>query len=136
MTSSNAHKPRRALVGVFVFCLWTLHIASGCGGKKFELTEGQAAFAEAKKAIEDGDTATAITCLDRAIDAEPDTWSYFERAKLHAESGDDDLAKADIAAGLEMDPEHSDLLWLQKQMKKSKNARFKGKSGQPPQASK
>lgn len=126
---------KHGMTVIIVACLFALFVA-GCGSKKFELTEGQAAFAEAKKAIQYGDTATAITWLDKAIEAEPDTWPYYERAKLHAENGDDELAKADIVAGLEIDSEHSDLLWLQKQMKKSKASRFKGKSGQPPQASK
>ena len=38
---------------------------------------------------------------------------------MHAENGDDDDAKADIEAGLELEPEHSELLWLKKQMKKT-----------------
>lgn len=111
-------------------------LLAGCGGKKFELDEADAALVEARNAIADGDTAKAIEFLDVSIAAKPDTWSYFERAKLLAEEGDDDAAKADVAAGLEIEPEHTELLWLQKQLKKSKRSRFKGSSGQPPSVSK
>ncbi len=108
----------------------------GCGGKKFELSESEAALVEARKAIADGDSAKALEFLDASIAASPDTWAYYERARLHAENGDDDDAKADIECGLELEPEHSELLWLKKQMKKSKKSRFKGSAGQPPSVSK
>lgn len=113
-----------------------ISLAIGCGGKKFSLSEAELALIEARKAIADGDSAKAIEFLDKSIASNPDTWSYYERAKLHAENGDDDAAKEDIAAGLELEPEHSELLWLQKQLKKSKSARFKGSRGQPPSVSK
>ena len=74
--------------------------------------------------------------LDASIAARPDPWAYLERAKLRAENDDDAAAKADVEAGLELDPEHADLLWLQKELKKSKRSRFKGRSKAPPSASK
>ena len=77
----------------------------GCGGSKSVLDEADQALVDARQAIADGDNETAIALLDQSISLKPDTWSYFERAKLHAEEGNDDEAKADIAAGLEIEPE-------------------------------
>ena len=99
----------------------------GCKGEAV-LNEAAVGLIDARKAIEEGDSAKAIELLTASIESEPSPWSYYERAKLQAEDGDDKAATADIDAGLELDPEHSDLLWLQKQMKKSKSSRFK----QPP----
>ncbi len=100
---------------------------SGCKDEPI-LDEAAVGLIEARKAIDEGDSAKAIELLTASIESSPSPWSYYERAKLFAEDGDDEVAKEDIAAGLELDPEHSDLLWLQKQMKKSKSSRFK----QPP----
>ena len=97
-------------------------LLSACSGKPI-LDEAAVGLIEARKAIDEGDNTKAIELLDASIAARPDSWSYYERAKLHAGNGDDDLAKEDIAAGLELDPEHSDLLWLQKQLKKPKSMR-------------
>lgn len=87
---------------------------------------------EAREAVEAGDTDKAVQLLTASIEARPDPWAYYERAKIAAKEGEDDDAKADIEAGLELDPEHSELLWLEKQVKKPRRSRFKGKSGQPP----
>lgn len=129
----------RNVVGTRIFSsvliVW-VGLAIGCGGKKFELSEAEQALIDARTAIAEGDSTKAIEFLDISIEANPDTWSFYERAKLHAENGDDEAAKADIAAGLELEPEHSELLWLQKQLKKSKSSRFKGSKGQPPSVSK
>lgn len=97
----------------------------GCSKDEGGLDEAALNLIEAREAIDAGDTDKAIELLDAAIAARPDTWAYYERGKLHAENGDDELANADAEAGLELDAEHSDLLYLQKQLKKSKKARFK-----------
>ena len=125
----------RQLVSTFSLIVMLL-LAVGCGSKKFALDEADAALVEARKAIGDGDSAKAIELLNQSIEAKPDMWSYYERARLLAETGDDDAAKADVVAGLELEPEHSELLWLQKQLKKSKKSRFKGSAGKPPSVSK
>ena len=112
-----------------------LSLLVGCGEKSV-LDEAATHLVEARSAIANGDSETAVEHLDASIAARPNTWAYYERARLLGEAGEDDEAKADIEAGLELDPEHSELLWLQKQLKKPKSARFKGSSGQPPSASK
>lgn len=109
-----------------------LLIMMGCE-EKSPIDDAAQALIDARDAVEAGDSAKAMELLDASIAARPDVWSFYERAKLHADNGDDDLAKEDIAAGLELDAEHSELLWLEKQMKKSKSARFKTP---PPSASK
>jgi len=120
----------------FIFGFVFVTILVGCGGSKPVLDDADQALVKARSAIADGNTESAMKLLDQSIALKPDTWSYFERAKLHAEADNDAEAKADIGAGLEIEPEHSELLWLQKQLKKSKNNRFKGTSGQPPSVSK
>ena len=111
-------------------------MVAGCGGSGSVLDEADQALVDARAAIASGDQAKAIELLEVSISLKPDTWSYYERARLLAENGDDDAAREDIDAGLELDPEHAELLWLQKQIKKPKRSRFKGSAGTPPSASK
>lgn len=122
-------------IKLFGFTVLTFSILAGCSDK-FELDEADAALVEARKAIAAGDSAKAIEFLDISIATKPDTWSYYERAKLRADIGDDAEAKADVEAGLALDEEHAELLWLKKQLKKSKSSRFKGSAGKPPSSSK
>ena len=107
----------------------------GCGRKPI-LDEAAADLVGARQAVEEGDLSQAMELLDASIASRPNVWAYYERARLLAEAGDDDRAGDDIDAGLALDPEHAELLWLQKQLKKPKTARFKGRDGEPPAASK
>ena len=109
-----------------------LLVLIGCKEKPV-LDEAATSFVEAQQAIEDGDTAKAIELLDDSIAKRPDPWTYHMRAKIHAENGDDDLAKSDVTAGLELDPENEDLLFIQKELRKPVKSRFKKA---PPMASK
>ncbi len=122
----------RIVLTAFVSVLLLL---SGCG-KKPVLDEAATLFVQANEAIEAGETDKAIELLSQSLEERPDPWTYYERGRLYAEVGEDESASADIEAGLALDEEHSDLLWLQKQLKKPSRSRFKGKSGQPPRASK
>lgn len=121
---------RIVVVGLFGVVL------AGCGGSGPALDEADQALVDARAAVASGDQEKAKELLDVSISLKPDTWSYYERARLLAETGDDDAARDDISSGLELDPEHAELLWLQKQIKKPKRSRFKGSSGAPPSASK
>ncbi len=105
----------------------------GCSQEP-SLDESATQFVEAKQALADGDKDKALELLTSSIEARPDPWALWERAKIYAENGADDDAQADIDAGLELDPEHSDLLWLQNEMKKRPTSRFKGRSREPPSA--
>ena len=122
----NSHVLGAAFFTVFLLAL------VGCGEKPV-LDEAATSFVEAQEAIEAGDTAKALELLDDSIAKRPDVWSYYHRAKIHSDNGDDELAKADVQAGLDLEPEHSDLLYLQKEMKKPQKARFRKA---PPMASK
>ena len=85
---------RLGFVTVLLCCL-------GCGEDSV-LDEAATSFVAAQEAVEAGDTAKAIEFLDDSIAKRPDVWSYHLRAKLHAENGDDELAKADVESGLEL----------------------------------
>ena len=108
----------------------------GCGYSDPGLDEAATALVEAKQALAAGDSGQAMDLLDASIESRPDPWAYLERAKLHAENDDDVAAQSDVEAGLELDPQHSDLLWLQKELKKPKTSRFKGRRMNPPSHSK
>ncbi len=111
-------------------------LAAGCGYSEPKLDEAATLFVEAKQALGDGNNEKAIELLSTSIAARPDPWALWERAKIYAENGADDDAKDDIKAGLDLDPEHADLLWLQNEMKKRPTSRFKGRSSEPPSANK
>jgi tetratricopeptide (TPR) repeat protein len=100
------------------------------------LDEAATLLVEARAVLADGDREKAVELLTSSVAQRPEPWAYFERAKIYAEDGLDEQAAADVDAGLALDAEHPDLLWLQGQLKKSPKSRFKGKSRQPPQASK
>lgn len=113
-------------------CLLFAVVSLGCA-EKSGMDEAATLFTEAKAAVDAGDSAKAIELLDQSIASRPDPWYYHLRAKLHAENGDDELAKADIEAGLELDPENDDLTYIQKELRKPVKSRFKKA---PPMASK
>lgn len=117
---------------VMLLGLCAMLVCAGCSEESV-LDEAAKSFVAAQEAVEAGDTAKAIEFLDDSIAQRPDVWSYHLRAKLHAENGDDDLARADIEAGLELAPEQDDLLYLQKELKKPVKSRFKK---EPPMAAK
>ncbi len=108
----------------------------GCGPGEPKLDAAGNHFVEAQQALAAGDTEKAMEHLDASIAARPDPWAHFQRAKLHADAGDDEAAKQDCEAGLALDEQNSDLLWLQKELKKPARSRFKGRNANPPRASK
>jgi tetratricopeptide (TPR) repeat protein len=121
--------------------VWTIFVVTGlfttlgCGPQSTLDQAGQA-FVDAQQAIADGDQQRALELLGKSIESRPDPWAYYQRAKLLMESGQDEPARADIAAGLELQPDNNDLLWLQNQLKKPAANRFRGRDGTPPRATK
>jgi tetratricopeptide (TPR) repeat protein len=116
---------------------WLLVLAVGCdGGGQLKLDDSKSSLIEAQQALSDGDTEKAMELLSASIEAKPNPWAYYQRARLHVDAGDDAAAQADCQAGLELDPEHSDLQWLASELKKPAAQRFKGKNAEPPSASK
>jgi Tfp pilus assembly protein PilF len=116
-------------------CAATL-LAAACRESTTGLDKAGQAFVDAQQALAAGDKDRARELLDVSIRTRPDPWAYFQRAQLHAEAGNDDAAQADCREGLRLDPEHSDLLWLEKELDKPSSARFQGRNAKPPSDSK
>lgn len=119
-------------------CLLLLLVAAiGCQGSRGpQLDDSQEKFVAAQQALATGDTGKAMELLTASIEARPGPWAYYVRAKLYAEAADDANALADCGAGLELDPENSDLKWLRDEIKKPPGQRFQGKNAEPPRANK
>ncbi|MEZ6101811.1 MAG: tetratricopeptide repeat protein [Pirellulaceae bacterium] len=97
-----------------------------------KLDEKNSHLLEASKALSEGNTEVAMQELTASIDAEPNAWAYFERAKLHEKLGDDAAAIADCDELLKIDPQNGEAKWLKQELKKSKDKRFKGNAAEPP----
>jgi Tfp pilus assembly protein PilF len=109
----------------------------GCGDSgEVALTEEQNYFVAAAEALEAGDDAKALEMLTASIDTTPTRYAHFERAKLYEKQGEDEKALADCTAALALQPDDKDVLWLQGEIKKAKDKRFKGRFAQPPSAAK
>jgi Tfp pilus assembly protein PilF len=110
---------------------------AGCGQRDaVELTEEQNYFVLAADALNSGDDAKAMEMLTKSIETKPSRYAHYERAKLHEKQGADDQALADCAAALQLQPGDKDVLWLQGEIKKPKDKRFKGRFANPPSAAK
>lgn len=99
-------------------------ILAGCGGggserdgSAFQHDKAAKLFLEAMK-IRPTDQAKALELLNESIDAKPTFNAHFHRAWLYALKGTDDKANEDIKAGLALEPESTDLKWLEGEMKK------------------
>ncbi len=123
------HAPSWLIAACALLCLLVL---LGCGSDEQELGDATEHFLAAQDALANGDADTAIQELDTSLAIQPDAWAYYERARLLAEKGDDEKASADCEAGLQLDAEHVQLKWLQGELKKSANRRFKGRNKKPP----
>ena len=113
------------------FLVTVLLIVSGCRQGN-EISEGGVYLNDAVDAIDAGENDRAIELLSKSLELEPDPYAYLRRGKLYLELDDTASANVDIAKGLELEPEHHDLLWLQEQAKKPAGRRFKGESAEPP----
>jgi len=114
------------LVGLFL-------VVPGCGQQqdvKFETASDS--FAEAKQAIEQGDTAKAFAALTKSLDTLPTVTVYLERAKLYAADGKQEEALQDCKAALELRPDNQDAKWLLAELEKPTEKRFKGNNQNPP----
>lgn len=110
-----------------------LVLSLGCGSKQdggFETARDS--YAEAMQAIEQGDTAKAMSALTASLDTMPTVTVYLERAKLYAADGKQEEALQDCRAALELKPENQDAKWLLAEIEKPADKRFKGKNQNPP----
>lgn len=106
---------------------------AGCGSSAEK--PGVNHLIAASTAISNGDKETAITELGASIDEAPNTWAYFQRAQIYVSQGKFDEAAADCQAGLDVDSTDVDLNWLQTELKKPPQQRFKGRFAKPPSQS-
>jgi len=103
-------------------------ILAGCGGGsqhnggQFQHDNAAKLFLDAMK-IRGTDQAGAMELLNQSIDARPSHNAYFHRGWLYALQSQDDEAKADVAAGLALEPEEKDLKWLDAELKKPADQR-------------
>ena len=140
VSNSHGRLPERCptaswgwLIGAFGLMLATW----GCGGPSGPKLDNSAeSFVEAQQALAEGDSARAMELLTASIEARPDAWAYFQRAQLYVAEDNDTAARADCKAGLELDPENANLVWLSGELKKPTASRFKGKFAKPPSESK
>jgi hypothetical protein len=114
-------------------------LASGCmGDPNVDLDDASEHFIAAQQALAQGDKAKAMQELSISLEQEPYDFAYLARAKLHLENGDEAQALADCEAGLALaetpETENADLKWLQGELKKPANQRFKGPNANPPSA--
>ena len=108
---------------------------SGCGGGQ-STSKAYDHFIAASNAITAGDKETAFKELSLSLETSPSPWSYFQRARIYLERGQESEAAADCQKGLELSPKDAKLLWLTGEMKKPAAQRFKGKFANPPGAGK
>ena len=113
------------------FSVAALLCVSGCRQGN-EISEAGVNLNDALAAIDAGENDRAIELLSKSIELEPDPYAFLQRAKLYLELDDTTSANADIAKGLELEPEYPDLLWLQEQAKKPAGRRFKGADAELP----
>ena len=129
---------RVSLFASWLTCLATLLLATaGCGQTSGpDLDDSAQSFIAAQQALADGDTDKAKQLLTASIQARPDAWAYYQRAKLYSDTGDDAAAQADCQAGLELDAQNTNLMWLAGELEKPQPQRFRGKFSKPPSDSK
>ena len=104
----------------------------GCDAGEQELGDATEHYLAAQQALAEGDNETALQELDASITLQPDPWAYYQRAQLYVDMKQDEKALADCDAGLQLDSSHIELKWLQGELKKPENRRFRGRNEKPP----
>jgi tetratricopeptide (TPR) repeat protein len=115
-----------------IACLLAACLLLGCGPKEKPLSSSNQKFLEAKELIAKGQKDEALAALDASIKEQPSLWALRERAKLHAERGEDQAAREDCDAALAITPDDADALWIKAELAKPKAQRFQGAAKNPP----
>ncbi|MCA9196379.1 MAG: hypothetical protein KDA87_02535 [Planctomycetales bacterium] len=121
-----------------ILCLFSLLCLSSLVGcqQEQELGSGKEHYLAALDALGKGDTQTAISELSLSIEAEPDVWAYLERARIYSELGEDEKAKQDLVEAKKIDSANTRIGWIEGELRKAKDARYKGRLANPPQGGK
>jgi tetratricopeptide (TPR) repeat protein len=107
-------------------------MAIGCGTPAAPMPSSDSLYLEAQQHYSKGENDQAIEKLIASIDAGPTSWSYFLRARIYAQQGNDQAALADCEEGLKLDPADTKLIWLKGELGKPQQARFQGALKDPP----
>ncbi len=106
---------------IFVVGLSLLQV--GCGGdKEFKHDDVAKIFIAALQA-RPNDKDKCVELMTEVIEKRPMDAAYFHRAWIYAEQGKIEEAKADVAAGLKLQPESTDLKWLEGELNKPASRR-------------
>lgn len=102
-------------------------VVVGCSGSQhdgsqFQHDNAAKLFLEAMQARET-DQVKALELLTQSIEARPSYQAHYHRGWIYALQGQDDPAKADVKAGLELEPESKELQWLDGELKKPADQR-------------
>ena len=119
-----------------VASLLAVSLLAGCGKRVTVEDEAAALYEKADEVAKAGNQQQALELLGQSIAKKPASWNYLKRARLHMDLGNESAALDDCNAGLQLDPQDTDLQWLSAELKKPKKTRFKGAASEPPSASK
>jgi tetratricopeptide (TPR) repeat protein len=120
---------RLALIPAFLLAMGNLF---GCASEEPPLADSAQTYIKAKELLDKGQKDEALAALNASIEEKPTYWALRDRARLLAERGEDDAARKDCEAALEISPEDADILWIKGELAKPKAQRFQGKLKEPP----
>jgi tetratricopeptide (TPR) repeat protein len=127
----------RATLAFSGMVLAAILASAGCGGSsEVALPEDQNLFVAGQAALDSGDTALAMQKFTEAIESKSSLFAHYNRARLYEQLGEDEKALADCDAALKILPTDKDALWLQGELNKPKEQRFKGRFANPPSKAK
>ncbi|MBA3483722.1 MAG: hypothetical protein H0T51_18085 [Pirellulales bacterium] len=112
--------------------MFTTCLSCGCASDEPPLSNSTKTYLEAKELIAKGQKEEALIALDASIKESPTLWSLRDRAKLHAERGEDKAAREDCEAALTVTPDDLDVFWIKGELAKPKEQRFQGQFKNPP----
>lgn len=121
----------RSLLNYVVLALTTL-VSTGCGTPAAPMPSSDSLYLEAQQFYSKGENDQAIEKLNASINAGPTSWSYFLRARVYVQQGNDHAALADCEEGLKLDPTDTKFAWLKGELAKPQQARFQGALKDPP----
>jgi len=109
---------------IFLGLTCLMAVAAGCGGNSGKMvhSDGAKYYIEAMK-VRTQDAEKCLELLEKSVAMEPTGPTYFQIAWIYAKKNDWDNAGVNVKAGLELDPENTNLLWLEQELKKPEKKR-------------